>query len=80
MATLDEKNKIIYIYIYIILKKGKKKELKEKKKKKKKPDLGILAHTDNHQMIFQKLHQHKLKSISTNPNQNWIGSSTTVAH
>ena len=78
MATLDEKNKIIYIYIYIILKKGKKKELKEKKKKK--PDLGILAHTDHHQMIFQKLHQHKLKSISTNPNQNWIGSSTTVAH
>ena len=39
------------------------------------PDLGILAHTNHHQMIFQKLHQHKLKSISTNPNQNSIGSS-----
>ena len=39
------------------------------------PDLGILAHTNHHQMIFQKLHQHKLKSISTNPNQNSISSS-----
>ena len=79
MATLDEKNKIIYIYIYIYnFKEREKKRIKRKKKKKS--DLGILAHTDHHQMIFQKLHQHKLKSISTNPNQNWIGSSTTVAH
>ena len=45
------------------------------KEKKKNLDLGILTNSDHHQMIFQKFHQHKLKLISTNPNQNSISSS-----
>ena len=53
---------------------------KEKKKKNMNLDLGILTNTDHHQMIFQNFHQHKLKLISTNPNQNSISSSISCPY